>query len=494
MRRLIILGIAGLALLVVARPPGASAQGAAPDDEAPSPVRTDTTVHAADVVGPAVDEPHVTLSEWAADRRLRMMDRRHARVDRTYDRGVFRHITPPMDREYALDMVNYGFSPLEDYAWKHVESGMRARAGSIVRAAWAIHTDVKHTADIGDGHTLRVDAVLQQDARANRALVEVNYDWAVARNHHVGIRHSFAEYKPDLDPSLFYQYGNRVDGRVRAEMTLLNAYNNLIFGTLGTSPKDERFTRIYDRIPVLGQVTLETPDQYPVRAELHVGWQPESELTVQAKDDPAYRYRDQESAHYVAALVEYNRGPVTTGLIAQRDRSALDRQGLRPGVTSDYETEQRFQRVGAFVVGTWRSFRGEAWFFLEDYYDRQHGSDFSLSTIGRAMNYTQYRKNYRVRVAYVPNPTGWYTSLGYLGMSRRMGEQPWIMGDEWTNHWYEIGPSNYRMSGVVGYRFGAGAVALGINFDLDGDLHSKAGPDYEKKRFDNGFIRFSLSW
>jgi hypothetical protein len=145
-------------------------------------------------------------------------------------------------------------------------------------------------------------------------------------------------------------------------------------------------------------------------------------------------------------------------------------------------------------LGTWGPLVGEAWFFLEDYYDRQEGDDFSLSTISRSMNYTEYRKNYRIRLAYLPSATGFYGSIEYLAMSRRLGPKPWIMGNEWTNHWYSLAPSNYRVSNVVGYRFGTGAVEVGINYDLDGDEHYKAEPDYEKKRFDNGFVRFVLSW
>lgn len=215
---------------------------------------------------------------------------------------------------------------------------------------------------------------------------------------------------------------------------------------------------------------------------------------MQEQAAPSYRYRDEETAHYVGGPLEYNYGPVTTGLIAQRDFSRLDRQGLRSAVTSDYETEQRFQRAGAFAIGSWRSFRVEGWFFLEDYYDREHGSDFSLSTIDQSMDYTEYRKNYRFRVAYVPNETGWYGSVEYLGMSRRLGSRPWILGNQWTNHWFRLAPSNYRLANVVGYRFGDGAVAFGINYDRDGDEHYKAGPDYKKKRFDNGYLRFSWSW
>jgi hypothetical protein len=499
MNRLRLLILASLWLLCLVNPEAARAQEhASPDARRESPLDT-LDLHVADLVLSAASEPRVTLSSWAEDRRLQMLERRQAHGDVTYDRGVFRHITPPMDREYALDMTNYRFSPLEDYAWKHMQTGMRVSTGSIVRAEWALRTELKHTADIGDGHALGIDALMQQDGQAQRMLVQVEYDWNVAAHHHVGVRHSFSNYKPDFDPSFFYQYGNIRQGRIRTEVTLLDAYNNLIFGSLGVSNKDEDLTRIYNRIPVLGQVTLESPDRYPLRGEVYVGWQPESELALEAQDDPTYRYRDQETAHYAGALLEYAFGATafgitTVGLIAQRDFAALDRQGLREAVTSDYATEQRFQRAGAFVLGAWRSLRAEAWFFLEDYYDRQSGEDFSLSTIGQAMNYTEYRKNYRVRVAYVPSQTGWYTGLEYLGMSRRLPEQWYIMGNEWTNHWYGLAPSNYRVSGTAGYRFGAGAIGFGINFDLDGDEHYKAGPEYTKKRFDNAFFRFALEW
>jgi hypothetical protein len=353
---------------------------------------------------------------------------------------------------------------------------------------------MKHTTALADHHTLRIDATLQQDATAQRSLLEFSYDWQVDGPHHVGVRHTISQYKPDFDASVYYQYGTSATGRVRAEFTLMDAYHDFIFKTLGVSEKDETYVRNYQQRPYLGRIALQTPARYDLRAELHAGWQTESAMVVQSQFNSDYRYKDREAAHFVGALVEYNAGPITGGLIFQRDKSSLDRRGLRVAVTSDYSTTQRFQRGGAFLLGTWGPLVGEAWFFLEDYYDRQEGDDFSLSTISRSMNYTEYRKNYRIRLAYLPSATGFYGSIEYLAMSRRLGPKPWIMGNEWTNHWYSLAPSNYRVSNVVGYRFGTGAVEVGINYDLDGDEHYKAEPDYEKKRFDNGFVRFVLSW
>ncbi len=454
----------------------------------------DSALHVADALAPRPTVPHVTLTGWMNRRRRALLDQHNAFGDRTYDRGVFRHITPKMDREYALDMTTYRFSPFETATWRRLNSGLRVRVGSIVRAEWAFVTDIKHTAALADDHTLRIDATLQQDATAERSLLEFSYDWRVEGRHHVGVRHTISQYKPDFDASVYYQYGSSLTGRARVEFTMMDAYHDFIFKTLGVSEKDETYVRSYQQHPYLGRIALETPDQYALRAEVHAGWQPESALVVQSQLDSDYRYRNREATHFFGALVEYNAGPVTGGLIVQRDKSSLHRTGLRSAVTSDYSTTQRFQRGGAFLLGTWGPFVGEAWFFLEDYYDRQEGEDFSLSTISRSMDYTEYRKNYRARFAYMPSPTGFYGSVEYLAMSRRLGSNPWIMGNEWTNHWYSLAPSNYRLSNVIGYRFAQGAVEVGINYDLDGDEHYKAEPDYRKKRFDNGFVRFVTSW
>jgi hypothetical protein len=192
-----------------------------------------------------------------------------------------------MDREYALDMTNYRFSPLEDYTWERVRSGMRVSTGSIVRAEWGLLTEVTHTSSIGDGHALGVDAIMQQDGRAQRASVEVRYDWTFAPGHHAGIRHTFSNYKPDFDPSFYYQYGNTRSGRMRAEVTMLDAYNNLIFSTLGVSEKDEDFVRIYDRIPVLAQVTLETPERYALPPSCTPGGSPRANSPCRSRRPPA---------------------------------------------------------------------------------------------------------------------------------------------------------------------------------------------------------------
>lgn len=442
--------------------------------------------YGADGLTASASAPRVTLAEWAATRRLWVLDRSHSYGDLFYDRGVFRHITPLMDREYAIDLATYRFTPGQDYAWGQQQSGVRLRAGSITRNKWGIVTQMKHTADLGEDHTLRIDADLREDAQTQRALLEFRYDWMVASNHHVGLRHTFAQYKPDFDVSAFYQYGDFRSGRVRAEVTALDAYNDFLFDVLGVWSGEEEYERIYEQNPYLMQLTAVSPTQYSLRGELHVGWQPTSELLVQSQLNEDERYRDRETSHYLGAMVAYDMEPITTGLVYQRDHSSLDRRGRRSAVSSNYRTEQQYERVGAFLTGGWRAFRGSAWFFLEDYEDQQTGTDFSLSTIDRPMDWRERRTNYQLRLYYVPDAVGVFVGVEYVGLDRRPVDPSGIMASQWATGWAGRGVSHYRGPVILGYRFGRGAVSIGINYDFDADQKGD--------RFDNGFFRFTLAW
>jgi len=441
---------------------------------------------------PSAEATHATLEGWASRKRRQMLDQHHAYGDAFYDRGVFRHITPQTDREYAIDMATYRFSPVQDHAWSRVDTGMRLRMGSIVRAKWAMLSEIKHDAPLADDHSLRIDAVLQQDGRAQRAFLEFGYRWDVASRHHVGVRHTVTQYKPDFDASIFYRYTHEALGTARLEMTVLDPYNDFVFDVLGVHEKDDPLEQSYSAQPYLAQLSVESPDRHDLRGELRAGWQPRGTLVVQSQSDASRRYRDRTRVHYLGALVEYDFDVVTAGLLYQRDQSLLDRKGLRDGVTSDYWTEQRMHRAGGFLVGAWGNLRGEAWAFVGDYRDEQRGTDFSLSTLDDRLDWTVPRRRYRVRLSYVPEPTGVYGAVQYLALRRDLNDAAADrMARQWTGNWYRLGPSNYRTTFMIGFRFGKGAVVLGINYDLDGDLTFK---NRSPKRFDNGFFRFSLAW
>lgn len=466
-------------LLLIGMLLGACRQGHAqgPADSAQTPVGSITAAETA---------PRVTLAGWATWHRRGVLDRSHSYGGLFYDRGVFRHITPGMDREDAIDRATYQYTPGQEQVWRRHDSGLRLRAGSLTRTQWGITSEIKHAARLAEGHTLHIDAVLQEDFRAQRSLLELSYNWTLAPRHRVGARHTFGRYKADLDASVFYRFGTPSTGWARVEVTALDVYHDFLYDVLGVWRGREEYTRNYTQRPVLAQFAASTPAQGPLHAELRLGWQRPSVKVVQSQVDEAVRFRDREAVHYLGALASYDLGLVTGGLAYQRDHSALDRRGLRSGLTSDYRTEQRFERAGAFVTGTLGPMRGSAWLFRERYADRQTGTDFSRSTIDQAMDWSETRTNLQLRAYYVPSGTGWFAGVEYISLARRQNDPFGVMKEQWATSWAGRGLSHYRGPVILGYQFAQGAVSLGINYDFDGDRKGD--------RFDNGFFRFVFTW
>ncbi len=437
--------------------------------------------------------PHVSLMGWAADKRIHLLDRSHALGGRRYDRGAFRHLTPLTDREYRLDLMAYRFSPVEDYAWTRSPDGFRLRAGSISRARWAIVSEVKATVAIESRHDFRIDARMQQDPHAQqRSFVELGYRWAFRPNHAIGVKHTFSEYKPDLDLTLYYEVGSGPDGRLRAGIVFQDLYNNLIFNQLGA--QEEAFDRDYRRKPYLLTIEGATPVVHHLRAEVVAGFQPERRALYASKTEPAERYLEAETVHYVGGLLEFSPpGYFTAGAIVLQDRTHLRRDGRSPAVRSAYTAEQTQQRLGLFVLRTWARVRTALWLWAERYRDQQTGDNFDLSLIDADLNYRETRRFARARVIYEP-PRPWpMVGVEYLAGRRKLGEDdPTTLARQWTRRWFTLGPSNYRAVGLIGYRIGTrGLVVLGIGYDTDGDTNFKVD---EPSRFDNGFVRFSMTW
>lgn len=436
---------------------------------------------------------HVTLVEWASDKRVHLLDRTHALGDRLYDRGVFRHITPLTDREYRLDLLTYRFTPADDFEWTRSPNGFRLRAGSISRARWAIVSKIKKTFAIDEEQTFRVAALLQQDPHAQqRSFVELSYRWAFYRNHALGVRHTFSEYKPDLDLTVFYEYGIRPEGRIRAGVVFQDLYNNLIFTQLGVQEDD--IVKDYRRKPYLLTLQLVTPAIWHLRGEVVAGVQPKCRALYYSKSEPGYRYNEEEAVYYAGGLLEFSHSDyLTAGVIYLRDRTWMRRNGQGEAVTSAYTARQMQQRIGLFALRTWGRFRTELWFWAETYRDGQTGEDFSLSLIDSELDYRETRRNVKAQVFYEP-PHPWpIFGLEYLIGRRTLGENDQTtLARQWTQRWFTLGPSNYRAVAILGYRMGArGTVVLGIGYDTDGDTNFKAPtPSY----FDNGFLRLSLTW
>ena len=476
--------------------------------------------------------PGATQHGWADRHRVRLLDRFNTLARPRHDRGAFLHVMPEMDREYELDLLTYRFTPLQQYRWKSAESGFQSRGGSIERTDFALVSELKQSIPLTDKtvdqrplHEIDLNLYLREDVQAQRSLIEFAYRRRFAGGHAAGVRHTFSEYKPDLDLSLFYQVGEfglsedgaprAHDGIVRAEVTLMDVYNDFISSSLGIDVEDQDVVREYGRKPFLLQLHAVTPSA-PVQAEVVGGIQPLSEAEYTSQTDPGFRYRDDRTLHYVAGMVA-GRVPgrwigvdglnLTAGLTARRDYSRVHRVGLGPSVSSTYTARQTRQSAGGFLEATYGDLRAEVWYSRQAYTDRQTGEDYALSLVPEEVDYREDRSHLNARAFYEPGRPWPYVGLGYANVIRDypqpLGDrQSYVLSINWTEKYFVTGPSNYRATLLVGYSFDErGFLEIGVHYDTDGDIPTEAeglperGPDSQrKKRFDNGFARLVLLW
>jgi len=178
------------------------------------------------------------------------------------------------------------------------------------------------------------------------------------------------------------------------------------------------------------------------------------------------------------------------GVYLQRDASRLSRETAGDSLGTSYRTEQTQQRIGAYVRASWRNLRLEANGFTGFYDDIQSGENFETSTLSEAFDFTTETNGIHSRLVYEPD--GWpFFGVEYLTFMRRLPANDRALVP-WSGKYWDIGPDNYRVVGLIGYRFRRGSVAMGIGYDTDGDFNAyKPAP---LKRFDNGFFRFAMTW
>jgi hypothetical protein len=421
-----------------------------------------------------------------------VLDRKQSYGDRTFDRGVFRHVTPDMDREYWLDKMVYQYSPFEHARWMQAGGGIRFRTGSIERDIFAIKTTVRSTIPLDDDkkNYFSIEGVLQEDVQAKRSWLEMSYAHRLSPSHALGVRHTFSANKADLDLTSFYRYSSRKWGQAEASLTVQNLYNDFIYQYLGIDAEVLDVLRTYDRNPYLMEIHYSSPRRFSLGGELIVGWQPESRATFASQTTPSFQYREEEKVHYLGAILEYRYDAVAVGLFLKRDASRLQRISEGDSLSTNYQSRQTQQRIGAFVKGSWGNFHGELYAFTGSYTDRQTGSAFETSILERPLDFDTEQSGLHSRLLYEPD--GWpYLGIEYFAFRRDLGPNPRALVNGWTYRYWDLGPSNYRAVGLLGYRFSRGSVAMGIGYDLDGDPIPTERPP---RRFDNGFFRFTLTW
>lgn len=449
------------------------------------------------------DTIHSTLIGWKENRRLLILDRRHNIGGRLHDRGIFRHVTPKISREYAHEMLLQRFPSEAFNRRRRADNSLLVRVGSVRRDLLAFVSKIRSRIPLKADHMFTFDAVLQQDGQATRSFLELGYTWHFAAHHSLGVRHTFSEYKRDLDLTALYEYSRSDLGDVEVVLTLQNLYSDLLDQQLGIFPGDREVIRDYVRRPYLLSFSYASPDQYSLRGELFGAVQPTSQATYASQLSPEYRYRDDRRLHIFGALLEYRYASFSGGLFYKRDGSWLRRHGEGEEVASDYTSRQLFQRLGPFLKGRLGSFRGKVRGFVGFYQDDQTGENYSTSLVPQEIDYHEGQWGAHAQLFYELD-TGPFIGLEYASFLRRYDREddPGRSGNalvfwDWTGQAWGLGPSNYGLAGQLGYQFSQGKIVLGIGYDIDGDDNLNdvyPRKDLSTTRFDGAFGRLVLTW
>ena len=464
-----------------------------------------------------------TLKGWETNLRLFIKDRTNNLGGLAYDRGLFRFTTVPMDMEYQLDIFTYRHSYFDDYLWHNSGNGngFRSSIGSLNTARFAVNSQLRSRIELTGRSSLDFTAYQQQDMRANRGLILLNYSHSLGSEnqedarHHLGMTHTLAEAKTDLDASFYYLYSNPGHGSITAEFTALDWANNFVSTLSEGRNNDFEIRQVYSRAPFLYTVRLESPQFGIFRGEAVAAFQPESRAERFRHELPNENYMVSDWANYQAALLEANYSNLTAGIIYQRTFARMEREPA-PGsdYPFDYGNRQIQQRGGIYFTWNWRGLGIEQWFWTERNRDQQFDEnpevyavqepqfeEFGSSPHRYPFDFNEVRRFNKTRIYYAPEDRLLSIYLEHNGDWRDLGmdAHPTIPARYYRNYYpNHILERNERLTLGIGLSFSKQAnLTLGASLDLDGDLLHGMGwerVDASRSYFDGGFGRLQIVW
>lgn len=441
--------------------------------------------------------PTLTLRGW--DRRVRtaVQDPTHSNGGRYSDRGPLRRWTPDMDHEYDLDLFVIRPTLADDAAFYATENGIRSSAGSITTGHFAIESEARVAPRVADLFQLVARIVQQEDLSARRAAVELGYFADLGKGQSVGVRHTFAEFKSDLDAEVVWRGYGRSGWEGEASFGLLDAANNLINDGLVPDPVHDDTLRVYRSPPLWlsGRASVPVGD---VRVEALGGLAPHRVADVRLQSEPTDAFTLGEAWAHGGVLVEAvvargDRRSLVVGGLARGTRSVFERENVADlPDTTRYSTRQVTWEVGAFALGRWRSLAGQAWLAREGVADRQAGVGFRGSAIGGPFDVAERWTWLRLRTDWAPGMRSGPTVGMELAADLRSFPNPDDQAEleREVMRFYPYGP-NSRATVRLGWRFSPHAdIVFGGSRDLDGD------PFYTQPRgrYDGAYVRLRATW
>ena len=417
--------------------------------------------------------PHTTLLIWADDVWLTLTDRDGSYFGRVADEGTLQRFNPLMDQEYELDLLTGLFTGNEDARWAEIPSGLRVASASINHPFVLNAIDWRGEVPISGSVSLPARYHRQRSLTAQRDYVNLGVEWRDVLGSSWSLTSSlgahFFKSSADVTLTLARQWNDDRGGSVRLDLSVavLDAFNNLIFNTLGVEPEETPAHFSYSTLPLATRIQVVRSSR-ALHLELHGGLTTRSEVEVSfpAAGDPSYALREQVA--FLGGLVQLSLARrMSLAAFGTVAHAATDRR-FTPTAPEDLEL-----REDTSVLG-WRvAFAATASLGLELDLVATWRPE-SRRTGGAALSRSNDRQLFGQFGLVRRPPTGWTWRLAYAVLDRRSDVLP------------QLTATNHRQVMDGGYRFESGfEVIAGLRWDLD-----RLGSTF----FDGGQLRFVAQW
>ncbi|MTI87702.1 MAG: hypothetical protein FH748_07015 [Balneolaceae bacterium] len=438
---------------------------------------------------------HGTTYDWSFENRIQILDSKHAYGNYFYDRGYGWVITPLLKHEYELDMATQEFTPGDNFVWHTNRNGFRSRFGSYSKSNLAVYSELHTSTQLGDYSELKAHTYLHQNARARRALVELEYLYDLGQGHTIGGLHTLTEFKKDMDITFSYRYSDKIAGNFRFDFSYQNYLNNLV-DEVGNS-KDplleevEQYRVRYKRIPFFLYTRFNAPQQNKFYWDISFGWQPNIRKLYYYNSDPDFVFQEEEYTYFLNGSFSLNLGSSTLGLYGYIDRHPQERSSGGIPFDGRYEAVQRLRKVGFFYFGNYGRFEPIFRVSREFYFDQQEGTNFEFSIIKEPLDLVFYRWLYDAGVGYTPIDPFLKLVVRYQVLDQSFDAAEF---DKMLEHWTSIPFRGFNVSqrlaiSVLLKPHDRIHIELGASIDIDRDLTQYST---KPKNFDKGFTKILL--
>jgi hypothetical protein len=424
---------------------------------------------------------HTTLSGWADDALLHILDRDAARGGRLSDRGILQRFWPDIDPDYQINLMRMRFDLVDDYEWSRHTSGARYWSGSVNTRDEAIGAEFKARAPLSDRWAADVDLRHQSLLELTRSLVRLRVRRTASSGVYTALDGAFSFHKPSSDVGLAAGW-HRGSTQVEVALTALDAFSNLIYGGLKVQNTPADTALDYKRLPFLLHGHADLPLGRRWRVEANAGVMRPATVRAYVQAAPDSGFLQDERYGFAGTLVEWlpsNR--VTVGGFATVIRAVTNRAPLpNGGAVNDYHLTERTVELGGTLL-----IRPAPRWLLEAWLERMWRPERRVYPLGAAPDVNYEDVSWSGQAIAMYRPAQGFTGSLALDLDRRdvvrgYGEVP--------SYETSQGRHNSEIRVDFGWRFpNRSLFQLGLGFDLDPGI-------YPRGWFGGAHGRFALYW